>query len=1343
MTGSLLLAVNGERHEVLDPDPVATLGDFLRGVGKTGVKIACGEGGCGACTVVVAEWCAETQTPTYRSVNACLVPLCSCDGMAVTTTEGLRPCGTGFHPLQERLAAKNGSQCGFCSPGMVMSMFGKLSRAPGPECPSAAEIEGALDGNLCRCTGYRAIIEAFQSFAGTPKDAVAGEKFAPFPDFLKRENKPPLGPFRGSGKEWIIPTSLPGVFSALREAEAAHPEATVSLVAGHTCRGIYKEDHLTDVFINLQNVPELTAIEKSKGGIRFGGSVTTTVFIETLEGAAAEDGQESTSEKNLPFSPPARRPELAALPVLAEHARRIAGHMVRNWGTIGGNLVMTKVKGFQSDLATILTGVGAKVSLLEGEEGKERELDADKFFSVEYQLPKHALLKSIFVPFLEPGEVFRSFKAAVRPQNSHAVVNAAFRVKMEGDAIERARLVFGAFGSRGDSPGPGEPEDNKGGMPGGPLRALRTEEVVAGKGVDGETLKKAVEALQTEAWWPEDAYERHLALGFLYKLFCVLKGPSPDEPFLRVSQTSDRPASKGSQKIAWAPPELKPIAEPSPKFTSKLQAAGDVRYANDLPEPKDCLYAAYVQVPRAKAIVKSIDCEAAMKMQGVFGVLTSEDIPGENASDGLLPLAVQTKLLVPTGEPCQYAGQPCLAIFADSTRHAELAAKAVRLELEVPAEKPLLSAEACMKTLEPPETESKPGSAASPVASVQHSLKRGDAEAALQTAPRKVAGEIFCNSQKHFYMETQVALAVPGEDNTLNIWQSIQVPSWAHETLRRVTGLPKHKIVVNIPMVGGGFGGKLFRGMHVGCVAAVAAMKWRRAVRFALNRNADIVMTGGRVAMTVNYEAGFDEAGKLAAVRVKNLSDCGGMDPCTGFATMIANNNMEQIYGIPNLDLTVWKCNTDKTPATAVRGPGEPQATFIMETILEHVAAELGLSPHEVREANIFTEPSARAACAADPTSPDIDKYSAQVAINGGKDAAGNEFHGYPALGIWEMLKKNADYAGKAKAVEDFNAVHRWRKRGLSLTPVKYSVSVRAQQATVVLYDDGSVLITTDATEIGQGLHTKVAQYAAYHLSQVVPGSDVPVDKIRVGPVGTDKIAYGSITGGSTSSEGCCEAVRDAIEKLKLELAPFKKKLEDDGKEVTYVGLVKAASPGGAEMQASGKCRDFANLKYHVFGACLSQVEVDVLTGETTILSADLLYDCGKSLNPLIDCGQAEGAFLMGVGFFLRENFLQSQETGKVISDGTWEYKIPCVQDVPLEFNVEFFPRPFDKGVASSKASGEPPLVLATSVFCALRQAVAAGRKEFGHTGHFRMDAPSTPRDIALAIGAGPEHMAF
>uniref|UniRef100_A0A7S2KL86 Aldehyde oxidase/xanthine dehydrogenase a/b hammerhead domain-containing protein n=1 Tax=Zooxanthella nutricula TaxID=1333877 RepID=A0A7S2KL86_9DINO len=774
---------------------------------------------------------------------------------------------------------------------------------------------------------------------------------------------------------------------------------------------------------------------------------------------------------------------------------------------------------------------------------------------------------------------------------------------------------------------------------------------------------------------------------------------------------------------------MAPIAEAMPKLSSKLQAAGEQRFTNDLPEPVGCLYAAYVLIPRARAVLVGYDLAAAREMPGFVDVVSAEDIPGKNTCE----MTKAQLLLVPKGEASQFAGSPCLVVLADSTKHAEAAARAVELHLELPQEAPVLSIEACVERQQ--EADDGKRDMDSPVVKKKaKTVVRGNAAKALEESAHRVQGKVACDGQKAFYMEPPCALVTPGEDSTLTVWGSYQVPSWAHAEVAATSGLPKHKILMNATHIGGGFGGKLTKPLHAVCAASVAALKTRRPVRFHVNRNVDTVVCAGRHPMSFEYDVGFDAAGKLSAVQAVIHADAGLGDACSGFSLMIATQNMEQIYGIPHLDIEGIMCTTDKPGNTAVRGPGEPQAALFIETIIEHVAAELGKDSQEVREANIFTSPADMAAVAADPTSPEVEKYSAMLSVDA-KDCAGRDFKNFPALGIWTSLKEKTDYAKRAAATAAFNQEHRFRKRGLAMTPVKYAVGARNQQATVCLYTDGTCLISCDGTEIGQGLHTKVIQYASYYLSQLVPGCAVPLKDIRVGPNGTDKIAHGSITGGSTTSEGVCEAVRDAIGKLKENLQPTREKLEASGKEITLVGLLGAAS-GSAELQASGKNHNA--LDYHCFGAALSEVEIDVMTGEVVILSTSIMYDCGKSLNPTIDLGQAEGAFMMGVGFYLRERLIQDSVTGKLATDGTWEYKIPCAQDVPLKFDVEFFPRAFTEGgISSSKASGEPPLVLASSVFAAVKQAIRAGRKEFGTgDGNFRLDAPCTPRDIALAVGA-------
>jgi indole-3-acetaldehyde oxidase len=413
-----------------------------------------------------------------------------------------------------------------------------------------------------------------------------------------------------------------------------------------------------------------------------------------------------------------------------------------------------------------------------------------------------------------------------------------------------------------------------------------------------------------------------------------------------------------------------------------------------------------------------------------------------------------------------------------------------------------------------------------------------------------------------------------------------------------------------------------------------------------------------------------------------------------------------------------------------------------MESIIAQVAENLGISQQTVREINIFTSLADREKVADSPTSSESDQYGALFAAGktvADKDGNTKSFNGFPAVGIWMSLKKKVDFDAKVEAISKFNQQSRWRKRGISMTPVKYCVETRKQQCLLNLYTDGTCLITCDGTEIGQGLHTKMIQYAAYHLSQIVPGSTVPLEDIRVGPNGTDKVSHGSITGGSTTSEGVCEAVRNAVEKLTENLGSLKDTLLADNKRdwkekpLTFKELVGKAD--GVQLQVSGQAQE--TVEYFVYGACCSEIEIDVLTGETVILSSSILYDCGKSLNPAIDLGQCEGGFMMGVGFFLREFLIQDSITGKLATDGTWEYKIPCFQDVPLKLDVEFFPRGHDRGIQSSKASGEPPLILASSVFMAVREAITAARKEFGREGGYRLDAPCTPRDIALLIGAG------
>jgi len=403
-----------------------------------------------------------------------------------------------------------------------------------------------------------------------------------------------------------------------------------------------------------------------------------------------------------------------------------------------------------------------------------------------------------------------------------------------------------------------------------------------------------------------------------------------------------------------------------------------------------------------------------------------------------------------------------------------------------------------------------------------------------------------------------------------------------------------------------------------------------------------------------------------------------------------------------------------------------------METVIEHVAHVLGIAPQLVRERNLFSE---------DPK--DKDKLKA---------ANGKVIEDYNGTTLWHQLKNSAEYSKKEAEVEEFNRNNRWKKRGVAMTPVKYEVSVWPKSALVNVYGDGSVLITHGGCEMGQGMHTKVAQVVSWELGRVFGTNDgIDVSKIRFGDMDTTVIPNASFTGGSTGSEGVAEAARRAsatlIERLKPVLQKCKDKKKEEGKEnetVTWEELCGAAKGASVNLSAQDTWSGTgdASLTYFNFGVAASVVELDVLTGESTIHSVDLLYDCAKSLNPAIDIGQCEGAFLMGVGHLLREQSI-ILETGELESNGTWEYKPPCPRDVPFRLNIELASTRFDKGILSSKSSGEPPLVLAMSVLMALRQAIRSARKDAGLTDFFILDVPTTADLLQAACGTDTSQLRF
>ena len=1282
--------LNGEQISIpqSELDPSLTLNEYIRRQTRfKGTKLSCGEGGCGACAVDVAKVNPNTKQVEHFSVNSCLRPLASVGGSSITTTDGLGNSSSGFHPIHEKIAGFNGSQCGFCTPGMVMTLYSTLQENPKR---TMQDIEKQFDGNICRCTGYRPILDACKSFAcdSDIEDLVCKQqKCGGFdsnlsPSFPESLLTPEISELRASksGIEWLRPTNLEEVFLILGQ----HEQKNVRFVVANTSVGIYKKQ-TEKVFVDLQYIPELLQITNSDDGITFGASVTLTHLSNTLERVFNELNNE----------------KVRSFPALVSHIYRIANVHVRNAGSIAGNLSITKTFGFLSDLATILIGARASVTLVS--KAGLRTISLEEFLSTPtYEAGE--FIHSIKVPFSSANDHFRSYKTAVRPNNAHAFVNSAFNVSLdENGVVQSALLAFGGI-LKYDQAGSH------------PVRANKTEEVLVGKKLSNELLQSALTSLKEEIV-PEGTkkkFRSNLVTGFFYKFFLdILNNFDSSVPEVLRSGIVDekqRPVSKGNQKFQEDNQNV-PVSQPVNHISAKLQAAGEAVYTDDIRPQCGTVYAALVTSKISLAKIKNIDASDALKSTGVVGFITAKDVKGKNSCS-----VFGENQQVFAESDVKFYGQPIGVILADTDKHAVSAAKLVKIEYDTEGKSPVLTIEQSL--------EAKGEYATEAVAA----FKNGDVSAALESATHKLSGKITMGSQKHFYMEPHNAYAIPDEDGGITVHCPNQWPDALQSQVAGALAIPSNKVRISHRRGGGGFGGKITHSVQIACIAAVSSQASRRPVRLVLDRNADMEFSGGRDEVLANYDVGFDDNGKISAVKFEGFLNGGYLVDLSGFSINAVATSLNQAYSLPHNDISVKVVLSNLCNRTVARGPGEIEGSYAMETIIEHIAHTLNLSPEDVRERNFFNV--------------EYDDQS-QILPNG------KPLTHYTIPQLWKEVKEKSNFEVRRKAVEEFNQANRWKKRGISITPVRYEVHIWNKSALINIYGDGSVIVHHTGAEIGQGLNTKVAQAVAYKLGSIV-NKPLDISSIRFGEMDSLIVPNGTFTGGSTGSEGTALAALKACDTILKRLLPVleelkqKRKEENNEAEITWGDLIGAAR--GKEINLSAQDSFSAepgeDVTYSNYGVASSEVEIDVLTGESNILQTDLLYDCGKSLNPAIDIGQCEGAFIMGVGHYLREEEIINQTTGELISNGTWEYKPPLAADIPIKFNVELLSNPrFDKGLLSSKSSGEPPLVLSTSVIMAVRNAVKAARKDVGLNDFFPLHVPATPEVIQEATGNDASHL--
>ncbi|RDD44277.1 Xanthine dehydrogenase/oxidase [Trichoplax sp. H2] len=1269
----------------------------------TGTKLVCGEGGCGACTVVVSKYHRYEKKIIHYAVNSCLTPLCILHHTAVTTIEGIGNMESKLHPVQERIAKAHGSQCGFCTPGFAMSMYALLRNNPEP---TEEEIEEACSSNLCRCTGYRPILDGYKTFSKSyccQKEKIETESqtlknnmdnklynlssfsaYDPsqeliFPPELMVTRDMPVESLRivGNTMTWFRPSSL----EELLLLKKKYPRA--KLVVGNTEVGIemkFKGLHYP-VIISPTEIPELNIVKHTEEGIEIGGCITLTKLNEIMNDAIDKLPEYKTR----------------TFAAIVEMLRWFAGHQVRNVGSIAGNIVTASPI---SDLNPLLLASKSRL-YIQSAEGERKIMIMDESFFTGYRktcLKPDEIIESILIPYTSQNEYFHGFKQARRRSDDITIVNAGMRVALEKNSLRCNYIIRDCTLSFG-------------GMAPITIIARKTSDFLVGREWNENLTDIVIQllskdmplAFSTPGGMVE--YRKILAPSFFLKFYLMVSSQllSSEEllnigippSYLSAASVFKHNRFQGYQefeKSDCSQQEHSSMRKPMVHTSAMKQATGEAIYCDDMPKYSNELFAGLVLSTNAHAKIRSINYEDAISMPGVYDYVGANDIkPGCNRG------CIEYGEEIFATEEVTCIGHLIGLILADTRDNANRAAKAVQIEYEdLPV---ILTIEKAI--------------AAESFYSPTRQIRKGDVERELTLSQKTIEGEFTVGGQEHFYFETQSCVALPkAESGEMEIFSSTQDPSGTQKSVAKALGVPSNRVICRVKRLGGGFGGKDMRGIPIAVASAIAAQKTKRPVRCVLDRDTDMSITGTRHPYMFKYKVGFNNDGVINALKMKMYSNSGNTRDVSHGVMGRSILTCLSCYHIPNVEIIGYLCKTNIPSNTGFRGFGSPQAMLATETILTDIGIECGITQLQVREINLHRN-------------NDVTHYNQTV-----EDSR--------ARAVLNEVIKRSCYESRKLEVEAFNKVNRWKKRGIAIVPAGFPVSFTSKYnnqggALVMIYTDGSVLLSHGGTEMGQGLYTKLSQICSHVLG-------VPVDKVHIVETNTSSVPNASPTAGSLSTDLNGGAVLNACEQLRDRIAPYraanlKGKWED---------WVKAAYTDRVNLSANGFYR-VPNIGYNwnensgrvynyvTYGAAVSEIEIDSLTGDYHILRTDIVMDVGKSLNPAIDVGQIEGAFVQGIGLYTLEEQCISP-SGYLLTRGPATYKIPSLSNIPNKFYIYLLPNvPNKRGIFSSKGIGEPSLVLASSVFLAIKYAIIAARKDSGFHKMFRLDSPATCERIRMA----------
>ena len=752
------------------------------------------------------------------------------------------------------------------------------------------------------------------------------------------------------------------------------------------------------------------------------------------------------------------------------------------------------------------------------------------------------------------------------------------------------------------------------------------------------------------------------------------------------------------------------VTEKRPHESGAKHVSGYANFIDDLVEPEGTIYGAIGFSKKAHAIIKKIDLRNVWKSEGVVSLVTSADIDGRNDvgavydGDPIFPKKVE------------YFGQPLFAVAAIST---ELARKAV------------LKAKITYKTLKP-VVEIKEALRKKLFVLKGKKIKRGNPSKKISKSENYLKNFFTLGSQEHFYLEGQIALVIPQEDNDFKVYSSTQHPGETQQIIAKMLNQKNNTINVEVRRIGGGFGGKETQSFIFAAICTLLSKKTKLPVKLRMDRDDDILITGKRHDFHADYEVGFNDKGVIEGVKIKLASRCGISPDLSGAINSRALLHIDNAYYLSDVSVENYLCKTNTSSSTAFRGFGGNQGMMVIENIVDNIARYLKKDPLEIRKINFYKK-----------NKKNITHYGMKI-----EDNIINE--------IFSKLVKSSNYKKRKLNIKKFNLKNKYFKKGLAITPVKFGISFTTQHLNQagalvhIYYEDGSVHVSTGAIEMGQGTYTKIAQLVANDLG-------LPFNKIKVSSTRTDKVPNTSASAASSTTDLNGAAAINAVNKIKLNLASFVKKkyklktdkatyengkVKFNSKVFAFNSLVKDAYLNRVSLSSSGfystpkihfnnKTFSGRPFLYFCYGAAVSEVLVDTLTGENKILRVDILHDHGRAINPAIEKGQIEGGFVQGAGWLTIEE-VNWKLNGELTTHSPSTYKIPAVNDMPEKFNVEIYKNKNTENVVNkSKTTGEPPLMLAMSVFFAIKDAIAS-------VGNYtiipEINAPATPEAILLSI---------